>query len=479
MAALTYSLPPLQASPVSVEARLAYVLKHFRLAYEVADLPAIGYADAQPAIAVAAGADRFFEQTAPYPPEPSLREWRGRRLPFFFDPNPAGPLLTLSPGRADIHADVLAAAFFLLSGWQEYYSEERDQHGRFPFTASVQHRYGFVTVPVVNYYFDVLRTAVEHVTSRPLRPRQWAAGAPFATFVTHDIDNLQSAWKAPAKAALQQRNWLGFGKHLWHHLTRPDAWDNLAQVRAAVASHGAVSTFFLLPNHRPGLGGTPNADYRFRAVWPRIAAAIGDAEVGLHGSLGTARHGGHLKRDWQRIPVPVEGLRFHYLSWEPRLTPTLVSMHSFTHDSTLGFAEHFGFRHSYCLPFYPYDLAQQRIVSSKRYSLPGQLEPGSGPEEPHPDQACRFLEIPLNLMDATLHHPHYLQLAPDEILPAIEPMLREIERFGGVFTMLWHNENFDAANTANGPREFHRIMEYLRGRGTAFLTGRQICEMVT
>jgi hypothetical protein len=461
MAAPTsYSLPPLQASPVSAEARLAYVLWHFRRAYEPAQLPSIGYADSQPIIEVTDGAGSFFEQTAPYPAAPSFREWQGRSLPFFFDPNPNGPLLTLSPGRAEIHADVLAAAFYLLSGWQEYYSDERDQHGRFPFSASVQQRYGFVAVPVVNYYFDVLRRAVEHVTGRALHPRRWADGAPFATFVTHDIDNLYSAWKEPAKNALRRGDVAGFGKQLWQHLTRPDAWDNLAQVRAAVAEHGAVSTFFLLPEHRPGPGGTPNADYRFQAAWPRITAALGDAEVGLHGSLGTARHDGHLHRDRQQLPVPVAGLRFHYLSWEPRLTPALVSLLDFPFDSTLGFAEHFGFRHSYCHPFRPYYLSPALVT---------------GPQQA---QVCPFLEIPLNLMDATLHHPRYLQLSPEEILPAVEPMLREIERFGGVFTLLWHNENFDPANQVNGPQEFHRLMAYLRGRGTAFLTGQAICEMV-
>lgn len=455
--AASSTLPPLNAAPVSAAARLAYVLRHFRMAYEFDDeLPTIGYADVQPDIEVADGAAVFFSQTNPYPPEPGWREWQGRKLPFFFDPNPAGPLLTLAPGRAEIHVGIVAAAFYLLSGWQEYYSDERDQHGRFPFSASVQQRYGFVTVPVVNYYFDVLRVAVEHVTGRPLRPRRWGAGAPFASFVTHDIDSLYSAWKEPAKDALRRRDWLGFGRQLGRHLAQPDAWDNLAQVRQEVAQHGAVSTFFFIPEYRPAANGTPNADYHLQQIWPQVEALKAQgAEVGLHGSIGTANPNGGLWGEREYFDADFQavlGLRFHYLSWEPRLTPAHVDFCQFAYDTTLGFAEHFGFRHSYCLPFHPFDFQHSR--------------------------ACRFLEIPLNLMDATLHHPRYLQLTPDEILPAIEPMLGEIERFGGVFTLLWHNENFDPANEQNGPREFHRIMAYLRSRNTAFLTGRAICEMV-
>ena len=447
------TLPDISAATVSTETRLAYVLHHFRLCYENVPAVSIDYAGQEPQVEVVDAAASFFSQNLPYPPEPGWREWQGRKVPFFFDSNPAEPLLDLSAdGRATLHVDLISAAFYLLSGWQEYFSDERDQHGRFPFSASVQHRYGFVTVPVVNYYFDILKTAVEHVTGEPLRPRRWAKDAPFAAFITHDIDNLLSAWKAPAKAALLRFDWLGFGRQLWQHFTRRDAWNNLAEVQQAVAAYGAKSTFFFLPEHQRSPDGTPNADYQLHKIWPETAAAIGSSEVGLHGSIGRAIQGGKLKEEEHRLQRCVEGqipgIRFHYLHWEPRITPVIVSSLMFGYDTTLGFAEHFGFRNSYCNPFYPFDFNQGK--------------------------SHHFLEIPLNVMDATLHHPRYLQLAPHEILPALTPMFQEIERFGGVCTVLWHNENFDPANTRNGPLQFRALMEYLRGQGAAFVTGTDI-----
>ncbi|PJJ59728.1 DUF7033 domain-containing protein [Hymenobacter chitinivorans] len=445
-------LPPLPTTaPVSAETRLSYVLEHFRRAY--ADVPAveIGSVGSSAAVQVAPGSGEFFAHTQPYPPAPNYRPWLGQSIPFFFDAAPDKPLLELLPDqRVIIHADVISAAFYLLSGWQEFYGEERDQHGRFPYAASVQHRYNFVTVPVVNYYFDVLKTAVEHASGQQLQLRRWPAEARWAAFVTHDIDNLYSAWKQPAKAALRAGNLLGFGRHVWQHLTKPDAWDNLAQVQAAVASYGAQSTFFFLPAHRPGANGTPNADYELAKVWAKLAPVIDGAAVGLHASIGRATHEADLRQEAQRVQhcaprEPVRGIRFHYLSWEPRLTPTLLDAVGFAYDTTLGFAEHFGFRNSYCHPFHLFDF--------------------------HTGQAHRFLEIPLQVMDATLHHPNYLRLAPDEILPALRPMLQDIERFGGVFTLLWHNENFDPANQHNGPQQFHAIMDYLRSRTVAFVNG--------
>jgi peptidoglycan/xylan/chitin deacetylase (PgdA/CDA1 family) len=77
-------------------------------------------------------------------------------------------------------------------------------------------------------------------------------------------------------------------------------------------------------------------------------------------------------------------------------------------------------------------------------------------------------------MDATLHHPQYLRLRSREVMPALRPMLAEIKRFGGVATVLWHNENFDPANQTNGPRQFAELLNYLQQQGATFRTGSQI-----
>ncbi len=445
------------AVPISAEARLAYVRHHLRQAYPGAPVHLLGYAGYP--VCVVARDYGFFERPHPYPPAPYWREWGSQRLPFFFD-KPDTPLLTFSEGRAVVGADIISGAFYLLSGWQEYFSNERDRHGRFSYVASVQACYGFVAVPVVNYYFEVLKTALEHVSGQLLLPRRWGSRQDrFAVFISHDIDNLRSAWKSPAKAALQQQKFGQFGRLLWQHLTQADVWDNLETVAAAVAQYGGHSTFFILPNHRPAINGTPNADYCLRPQLQRRLRRLREqnCELGLHGSLGTSTSSSQLVAEAESARVNLN-IRFHYLSWEPRQTVEVLNNAEIKgsrvcYDSTLGFAEHFGFRNSYCLPFYPFDLASK--------------------------QAADFLEIPLNVMDATLHHPNYLQLAPAEILPALAPVFAEIKRFGGVASVLWHNENFDPANTQNGPQQFHEIMAHLQHQGTAFLTGREVWQEFT
>ncbi|WP_198172490.1 DUF7033 domain-containing protein [Hymenobacter ginkgonis] len=414
------------------------------------------YAGYQAQVEIADCSDTFFTEITPYPPAPNWRDWQGQRVPFFFDNSPEKPLLILQENRVFISADIISAAFYLLSGWQEYFAGERDQHGRFPYAASVQKRYNFVTLPAVNYYFDVLKTAVEHVSGQTLLPRRWGRQvAGFAAFISHDIDNLRSAWKAPTKAALRQHNYGEFGKLLWQHFTQPDAWDNLEEVAAAMTRYGAKSTFFLLPNNAKAANGTPNADYRLNhRLWQRLRQLDEQGyELGLHGSIGTALSSSQLEHELDDIPYEGSGIRFHYLSWDPTQTPALLDAVGLDYDSTLGFAEHFGFRHSYCQPFYLFDFATGKEAG--------------------------FLEIPLAIMDATLHHPQYLQLKSNEILPALQPVFAEIKKFGGVASVLWHNENFDPANTQNGPQQFHEIMTHLQQQGAAFCTGRKIWQEFT
>lgn len=448
------TLAPAAPVFVSAEVRLAYVLQHFQLAYPDPPTVSIGYAGHQPQVEIAELSDGFFDKNLAYPAAPNWRKWLGQQVPFFFDSASVEEVLIFQSGKVFISADIISAAFYLLSGWQEYFSTERDRHGRFPYVASVQQKYNFVTVPVVNYYFDVLKTAVEYVSGQPVQQRRWGSQqAAFAAFISHDVDNLYSAWKAPAKAALQQRQWGRFGRLLWQHLTQPDAWDNLDTVAAATAQYGAESTFFLLPAKGRAADGTPNADYNLTALppkfWRRLATHV--CTLALHGSIGTATDAQKLMTEDE--VVDALGVRFHYLSWDPARTPLVVEESQFLFDSTLGFAEQFGFRHSYAQPFFPFNFEQGR--------------------------AAHFLEIPLNVMDATLHHPNYLQLQPPEILPALQPVFAEIKKFGGVASVLWHNENFDPANTQNGPQQFHEIMRHLQQQQAAFLTGRELWQECT
>jgi hypothetical protein len=60
------------------------------------------------------------------------------------------------------------------------------------------------------------------------------------------------------------------------------------------------------------------------------------------------------------------------------------------------------------------------------------------------------------------------------VLPVLRPVLAEVEKFGGVAGILWHNDHFDPENTLNGPVQFHELMRDLQERRAAFLTGTEV-----
>lgn len=435
-----------------MDSRFRYVWQHFQSLYQVPAGLQVGYGTfGSGQVRIASQAGDFFRQQHPWPRDIAWKEWWGEPLPLLFAADASLPLLSQHQDFIQVNYDLIAGAFYFLSGWQEYHAKDRDRHGRFPYKSSLQYKLGCTCLPVVNYYFDILKTAIEKATGRVLASRLHPE-ASFTVLLTHDIDNTQSGWKAEAKAAWQRGE---LGHMLQAGIARlqgRDPWYNWTEMAGLTAEAGAASTFFFLCEQQ-AYQGIRNADYevtkeKYQAAIQALAA--GGAEIAIHGSLEAAEKAEKLMQEIMRLPVPVRGNRFHYLRFDPCTTPDLLDRAGLAYDSTLGFAEHYGFRHSYCFPFRLFNFRENK------------------PYE--------FLEIPLILMDTTLHHPHYLQLAPEQVLPALRPVLAEIEKFKGCFNLLWHNENFTGHRKTNGLEVFKQLLAELGQRKVAYTTGNKLCD---
>ncbi|MHA6247647.1 DUF7033 domain-containing protein [Pontibacter sp. CAU 1760] len=440
-----------------MEHRLAYILQHFYMAYPQARHLKIAYgtdASATEAkVTVTAYSGDFFNARQAHPKHVIWKNSQGVSLPFFFDTDSAEELVTFhTDGRTRINYDIIASAFYLLSGWQEYHSPRRDAFGRYPYADSTQHRYGMAEVPVVNYYFELLRETLEHAYGVQLQAKRWGSHT-FATCLTCDVDRLQSAWKVAGLQALKKGRIASTASLLVKKMFRQDAWDNLNQVADTASRFGARLSFFFLPV-RQKVHRHPNADYSIKspAVQAKIKhlAAKGH-EIGLHSSFGTALDSDQLQREQKMLPVQVSGNRFHYLCHNPEITPEVLEKCLLAYDTTLGFAEHIGFRNSYCLPFYPFDFG-----NNKPYT---------------------YLELPLLLMDTTLYNPNYMHLRPSEVMERLQPMVQEVARFKGICTLLWHNENFSKYSAIPTPagepmwcEVLAQLLRYLKQQSTVFLT---------
>lgn len=325
--------------------------------------------------------------------------------------------------------DLVASAFFWLSGWQEAAVPERDRHGRFPFAASLQAHLGTATRPAVDAYRAALAERLA-AAGLPVAPRRWA-GRAWALVPTHDVDYLRK-WRPGMirREAVHYllRNHRGeplpqraarFGHFLRDWLRPGDVYrEALERMPRETAARGGHGTYLF----KTGAHGPHDVPYApdGRYLRRQVAALVRDGfEVGLHPSYHAHDHAGRLAEERARVErlagAPPASVRQHYLRWTAPATPRLHARAGFAIDSTLGFAEHEGFRHATCHPFRLYDLAADRPLD--------------------------LWEMPLALMEAALFNRRGLDAGAARAATAA--LAATVRRFGGALVGLWHNTLWD------------------------------------
>ncbi len=347
--------------------------------------------------------------------------------------------------------DDLAEAFFHLARVEEL-GGERDQHGRFPGTASC---------------LDPLDPPVERLRRKlGLEPPRWA-GAHFAVCLTHDVD---TPWRwtpigmRGAAARLRDSARAGHGRQTarearalaavpLHKLRGTDPNWRFERILRIAQARGVAHTFYLMAGHRhPADGAAPHVYERLR---PRLVEALlaGGAEIGLHGSYTAADDLSRLaeeKRVLEALAGPLAGHRYHYLRVDPHRNLAPLAELGFRYDTSLGFSDLPGFRAGIAHPFRPWDAARERPAD--------------------------LIEIPLAVMDVTLAEERYLGLSAQ----AAERMLLDLVAWaaqrGGGFAVLWHNDRFDPGTSRGWDRLFFRFIDAVRASGGVCVSARDLAE---
>ncbi len=190
--------------------------------------------------------------------------------------------------------------------------------------------------------------------------------------------------------------------------------DYLPRLLEAIEQSEFTSTLFVVPRqeHRR------DPDYTLGEIAPQLLEACRKGfAIDLHGSYTSVGDAGTLAREAQALENVTGkrplGSRQHWLRFDchAKLFQAVESA-ELLFDSTLGFADTVGFRNGASFAFPPYDFIEER--------------------------PCRFLEIPLALMDVSLEAASRdLNINPQQIA---EEVLRESRKWswGGV-SVLWHN----------------------------------------
>ena len=338
-----------------------------------------------------------------------MREWENARWPVLF--------------AEEDTEDLVASSFFWLAGWQEHVTVQRDQHARFRYQDSLQRAFGTAALPVVDAYRTWLLDALKEHDIKVL-PRCWG-DATWACCPTIDIDYIKKWRKGmifrevveyllldrqgkPAPERLSR-----FFRFLADWLSPGDIYQKaMHRIHATVLEHGTATFFFKAAAH-----GSQDVHYSLRHPFLRSYLARiqkSGCAIGLHPSYHAYTHQEYLVRERDTLAEQVgnrpQSIRQHFLRYEAPVTPRLQDSANFLIDSTLGFAEHEGFRSGTCMPFQRFDSATNTVGD------------------------C--WEMPLAVMESALFNRRKLDLS--EAVAATRDVLAQCRRFGGVAVLLWH-----------------------------------------
>jgi hypothetical protein len=365
--------------------------------------------------------------------------WRpgpGGRLPVLYGADRAPSTLLEEDGEGlHLGADVFGSAFFMLTRYEEVVLPARDAYGRFPASASIAYREGFLGLPIVDGYVDLLWSAL-----RRLWPRLERKPPALRLFLTHDVDDPLSFLGRSAPGLARQlaadglvrrdlslavrrvRSWFT-RRGADHRLDPHNTFDFLMDVSER---HGIVSAFnFLATKDRSSLDGFYGLDHPWiRSLIKRIHQR--GHEIGFHAGFHTYRDAARTDEEFRRLRTAADQLgvvqdrwggRQHYLRWESPGTWANWEHAGLDYDSTVGFADHVGFRVGTCHAFPTFHLRERRTL--------------------------KLWERPLHVMDRSLFD--YMALDPETALATVLDLTRACRTTGGILTLLWHNSTLPTA----------------------------------
>ena len=373
-----------------------------------------------------------FGQSSITMPKMNETQWqaflKGELKPCWVD-NAAGTGQIPLFGPEDDPFDIITPSFAFLSRYEEFYSQNSDAYGRFPYQGSLAQKYGLVEIPIVDEYAMILRRNLcacspETFTPTPRKPR---------VVPTHDIDLLyrfKSRFQAMksifGRDLLLNRSLSMVRKSLaeYREWKRDNVNDPyiLAILKFAEMEHAAGLEpvfFFKALNQNEDDASYDIQDARLSRVWQELWNE--EVLFGIHGSLKSAEEMGRLSLERERLEAclsypkrSVTNARQHFLRANFAGNPNSLDLWrqaGINDDYTLGFAERCGFRCGTCHPYPLYDVRHDKVTD--------------------------IIEHPLIVMDGTLFD--YMKLSVEEAKDLVMRLKQRCFDVEGDFVILWHN----------------------------------------
>jgi hypothetical protein len=394
------------------------------------------------------------------PPTP-LREYDGLPVIYRGRGNQEA-LVRKTGGLIETNIDIIASSFFMLSRYEEVVLDIKDEHSRFPASASLAFGEGFLNRPIVNEYIELLWSWLHSLEPGLTRKPLWPENKEFAVCLTHDVDHLRRySFLPPVRrigGAVLRGGDLRLGSNIaidylrtLFHL-RKDPFDTFDYILDLEHRFGFTSSFYFMA------GRSSKLDVKYSILEPRVVELLRQiehkgCEAGAHASYNSYNSPEHMVSEKARLDRVAGGddcgCRQHYLRWKAPYTWQAQESAGLLYDATVGFADHAGFRCGFCLPFEPFDIIRDRKLS--------------------------IWELPLTLQENTLKRAEYQNLSPEEAYNETVGLIQAVKRCHGVFVLLWHNSSFDSLGGWAGWKEvYERLMEHIAEQNAWVTSGRGI-----
>lgn len=318
--------------------------------------------------------------------------------------------------NAEVPFDILGAAFWLLSRYEEYLPHKGDSEGRFVYKSSLAYQYDFLHFPLVNLWlFELKNILLQKFPKLEFRQRE------YSFISTIDIDNVykykHKGFVRTMAGFISDRYLSKMKERLRIILGRDndpfDCYDFLIQ---AHREHNVKALyFFLLGDYGPNDKNHSSSDLRFQSLIKHIADY---SMVGVHPSYGSNNNLKQLKIEAVRLGnithkfISKSRQHFSMLKF-PQTYKDLLQAGLFA-DYSMGYTNQNGFRASYCHPYKWYSLDIESVSSLTIH--------------------------PFCITETNLIAENFKTRKP--MMDLAYPFIAEVKKYNGELTVVFHNDTF-------------------------------------
>ncbi len=358
-----------------------------------------------------------------------------KNLPIFWGTGS----ISIKKNSIDLDIDIFATLFFMLTRWEEYVINDRDEHNRFPAESSLAYKNDFLDRAIVNEYVEFfwnLLTKLEYKGKRKDRK--------FSMLLTHDIDEIErfptikKMIKGMGGDILYRKSLTLPFKTLYEYIElklgiKKDPYDTFEKIMDISDKFDLKSHFFFMAG-----GTTQKYDNRYDIKSEKSFKILNTIKsrghsIGIHPSYNAYNNAKQFKKEKDTLEEvlssKLESGREHYLRFEVPTTWQLWDNNNFKWCSNLAYANKSGFRAGCCYSYHPFN-----ILTRKKLNI---------------------IERPLILMEATFAQE---VKSVEEFNQLSDYYFDIVQKYQGEFVLLWHNASFNESTIKKYTQSYLHIL---------------------